>query len=336
MLNNLAIVILERGDLATASPMLEDAVAIAREDGRPVDVAGYQGALAQLRLVQGDLAAARGLVEEALPVLREISSRGPLAWVHYALGKIMFAAGEVASATRELEAAQTICEEIGNKHLSGRVRSAQGEVLLSAGDLAAAGRALDDALAIRSELGEKGMMARTQLIRGQLLIETQRFSDPPEGDKRREAEALMREVTGELSKEARRDDEITATTVLARALLAQGKLDEAREVSARAMSRASSSQNPVIRISIAITDARLLAAVGDFASASRGLEAVLGEATELGLLGLTFEARLALGEIEIAAGDAAGAGRARLRTLAEEAESAGFGLIARAAAMADS
>ncbi len=327
LLNNLAIVIQERGDLATASSMLEEAVTIAREDGRPSGVAGYQEALAQVRLAQGDLRAARTLAEEALAIFGEISSRGPQAWVHYALGRIVFAAGEVTSAGRELDAALAICDEIGNKSLSGRVRSAQGEVLLSAGDLDAAATALDYALAIRSELGEKGMIAQTQLIRGQLLIETERFS---------EAEALMREVTGELSKEARSDDEITATTVLARALLAQGRLAEAGEVEARARLRAKDSQNPAIRLSVAITDARLLAAAGELAPALRELEAALAEATDLGMLGLAFEARLALGEIEIASGAAGDAvGEARLQALAEEAGSAGFGLIARAAANPD-
>ncbi len=319
LLNNLAIVIQERGDLATASPMLEEAVAIELQDDRLADAAGYRGALAQLRLAQGDLAAARQLAKEALPVFQATSSRGPLAWTHYALGRVAFAAGDMASAEQELAAAQAICAEIGSKHLSGRVRSAQGERLLAAGDLAAAGQALDDAAAIRSELGEKGNLAQTQLIRGRLLIAAERFA---------QAEALMRDVSGELSREARRDDEITATNVLARALLAQGKLAEAREVGGRARSRARDSQNPAVRMSVAITDARLLAAAGDTAAALAELEAVLADATGRGLTGQAFEARLALGEIE----SATGAGDARLRALAEEAERAGFGLIARAAA----
>ncbi len=329
LLNNLAIVIMEQGDLATASSMLQEAVEIEHEDGRKIDKAGYQEALAQLRLAQGNLAAARDLAEEALSVFQESDSRGPLAWVHYVLGKIVFAAGEVASARRHLDTAQTICTEIGNKHLSGRVRSAQGEVFLAAGDLAAANEALDEALAIRAELGEKGMTARTQLIRARLLVETGRYS---------EAEALMGDVSVELNRGLRRDDEITAATVLARALLAQDRLADAGEVEERARLQAQDSQNPAIRLSVGITDARLLAAAGDYEQALRGLESVLAEATGLGLLGLTFEARLALGEIEIAAGiagdaaDSIGAtGRARLQALAKEAGSAGFGLIAHAA-----
>ncbi len=323
LLNNLAIVIHERGDPATASPMLEEAVAIAREDGRPAAVAGYQEALALLRLAQGDLKAARALTEEALPVLQEINSQGPLAWVQYARGRILFAAGDIAGARRELEAARAICAEIGNRHLAGRVRSVQGAVLLAAGDLAGARTALGDALAIRSELGEKGNMARTQLIRARLLLETGGASD---------AEALMQEASGELRKEARHDDEISAATVLVRALLAQGKLAEARDVEDRARLEAHDSQNPAIRMSVAMAHARLLAAAGDFAPALRELDAVLAGAKELGFVGLAFEARLALGEIEIAAGQSRRDGRARLRTLAEETTTAGFGLIARAAA----
>ncbi len=328
LLNNLAIAILERGDLATASSMLEEAVEIEHEDGRRTDKAGYQEALAQLRLAQGNLAAARQLAEEALPVFQEANSRGPLAWVHYALGRILFASGEMANARRELETAQAICAEIGNRHLTGRVRSAQGAAFLAAGDLAAAGQALDEALAIRSELGEKGMIARTQLIRGRLLAATGRFP---------EAATLMGEIVGELRRGNRRDDELAAATVLTRALLAQGQLAEARGVAERARGLARDSQNPAIRLAFAVADARL-AATGEDARALHGLDAAIAEAEQLGLLELELEARLALGEIEIASGtrdDAGVAGHARLQALAREAGSAGFGLIAHAAKAAD-
>ncbi len=327
LLNNLAILIHERGDPATASPMLEEAVAISREDGRQIDMAGYQGALARLRLAQGDLTAARELAAGALGILEQTSSQGPLAWIHFALGRIAFAAGELAGAERELASARAICQRIGSKHLAGRVRQAQGEVLLAAGDLAAAGKALDDALAIQSELGEQGTMARTQLVRGRLWIETGQLAA---------AEALMLKVSGELSQAARRDDEITAGDVLARALLVQDKLAAAREVGEHAAAAVRGSQNPAIRISVAITGARLQAAAGDFAPALSELERVLAKTKELGLAGLALEARLALGEVEIAAvaaGQGTGRdGRARLRILAEEAAGAGFGLVARTAA----
>ncbi len=323
LLNNLAIVIQERGELETARPMLEEAVAIERQDDRQVDAAGYLGALAQLRLLQGDLEAAGQLAGEALPIFQETSDRGGQAWIHFYLGGIAFAGGDVTSAAKELEMARAMCTEIGNRHLCGRVRNAQGELLLAAGDPAEADKALRDASSIRSELGEQGTAAQTQLIRGQMLIATGRFV---------EAETLMREASIELSREARRDDDITANVVLARALLAQGRLTEARETADRARTRARDSQSPAIRIAAAITEARLLAAAGDFAPAISRLETTLAEVTNLGLLGLAFEARLALGETEIASGTSrAAAGRARLRALADEARRAGFGLIARAA-----
>ncbi len=329
LLNNLAILIQERGDPAAASPMLEEAVKITREDGRQADKAGYQGALAQLRLAQGDLKAARELAEQALPVFMESSNRGPLAWIHYALGKILFASGEMTRARSELEAARGICEAIGNRHLAGRVRSTQGELLLAAGDLAGAERALDEASAIRTELGEKGTLAQTQLIRARLLLETGEAS---------QAEALLREASSELRKQARRDDEISANNLLARALLVRGQLAKARDVGDRARLKARDSQDPAVRMSVVITEARLLAAAGDFTPALSDLDQALAEATTLGFVGLAFEARLALGEIEIAAlaaGQGAGRdGRARLTAVAEEAAVAGFGLIARAAAAA--
>jgi len=53
----------------------------------------------------------------------------------------------------------------------------------------------------------------------------------------------------------------------------------------------------------------------------------------MGLLGYAFEARLALGEIEMSSGNRA-AGRGRLESLQKDANQKGLGLIAQQAASA--
>jgi len=63
------------------------------------------------------------------------------------------------------------------------------------------------------------------------------------------------------------------------------------------------------------------------------LQSVLTEADKLGFVPCYFEARLALGEVEMSAGDTS-AGRARLKALEKDARAKGFLLIARKAATA--
>lgn len=68
----------------------------------------------------------------------------------------------------------------------------------------------------------------------------------------------------------------------------------------------------------------------EMAAALQSLERTAAEAARMGLLGHQFEARLALGEIEMRSGKSA-AGKARLRAPAAEAKDKWFGLIARKA-----
>jgi hypothetical protein len=71
----------------------------------------------------------------------------------------------------------------------------------------------------------------------------------------------------------------------------------------------------------------------DVAEALQSLEAALAEATNAGFLPFQLEARLALGEIELASGKAE-QGRTRLQALEREASARGYALIARKAARA--
>ena len=121
--------------------------------------------------------------------------------------------------------------------------------------------------------------------------------------------------------------------ILIRALVAQGKLNEARMAAAQAEALAKRTQNVFERLEFAISVARLSAAVGGTATARRELEAILAEAQEYGFYALQLEARLGLGEVEVRMGTPS-VGRARLNALRAEAGTKGYGLIARKAAAA--
>ena len=85
-----------------------------------------------------------------------------------------------------------------------------------------------------------------------------------------------------------------------------------------------------MRLSSATTVARAGALIGKRAEAARSLEALLTEASHIGVVPAQWEIRLALGEIEVKSGETA-KGRARLTALRAEAAAKGYGLIARKA-----
>jgi hypothetical protein len=131
------------------------------------------------------------------------------------------------------------------------------------------------------------------------------------------------------------DDELGAHLVLARALLSSGKIAEAQSEIGFAAGLVAMSQKRSAHLNFSIVAARVRSASGqttDYAEAAKTLHRTLSEATKYGYVGYAFEARLALGEIEMKSDK--GAGRAHLAALEKEAAAKGFLLIARKAAAA--
>jgi hypothetical protein len=132
-----------------------------------------------------------------------------------------------------------------------------------------------------------------------------------------------------------------AYALLARSLSEQGKSEEAQKAARSAISYSAGSGEPMIRISVAITVARVRNA-SDPEAASRkqrapqvihDLQALITQAKKSGFLGLEFEARLAEGEVKMDSGQTT-TGLAELASLAQQAQTKGFGLIARKAGAA--
>lgn len=118
---------------------------------------------------------------------------------------------------------------------------------------------------------------------------------------------------------------------LARAFLAQRKYAEAEKEIHDGSILAAHSQNSGNRIQFAITATELESARGLTKPARQALMSILAEATRTGFIEYQFEARLALGKVDIRSGRVA-AGQTRLSTLQKDAQEKGFLLIARKAA----
>jgi cytochrome c-type biogenesis protein CcmH/NrfG len=192
-------------------------------------------------------------------------------------------------------------------------------VLLEEADFSGARKMYEQALAIRKSGGDQLTIAETQLGLAGLSLE--------EAHSPAEQEASARQVIEAFQKQRARDDEIQAWCILARAMLAQGKAAAAADAIGHAQSLAGKSQNPETCWRTAIAAAR----INSTGSAARKeLDAVVAKSRVLGYRGVELDARLALAEIEMKAGQTA-AGRAHLAAIEADAKAKGYSLIARKA-----
>jgi ATP/maltotriose-dependent transcriptional regulator MalT len=148
------------------------------------------------------------------------------------------------------------------------------------------------------------------------------------------AEALLRGALGLFEKEKSDPDASSAYTLLSRALLMQGKLNEARAAAKRGTELSLTSSDPALKLPAEIQQARFEIASPekgrvDLAAAIRRLQSAIATANRLGYYKLECEARLVLGELELKNGSPTA--HRNLKALANEAHSRGLELVARQA-----
>ena len=331
VLNNLGLVYEAQGDPATAEKMYRQALA----GFRLLDSKNAQSKaltnIADERLEQGDLRQALQLYEESQELDREDTGR--IAIASYNIASVHELQGDLAGAKQGFEQALAIWEKNGDRSAQAYSMWSLGDLLLQEADFAGSRKMFDRALAIRSSAGEKITIAETQLELAELSLE--------EGRSPQDQEVAVRMVIDVFQKQQARDDEIDAWSILFRALLAEGKAAAAKEAMQHMRSLAAKSQNPKTRWAVAIDDFRVVAAQKDVAHSAAGIAArkelaeVVAKSRELGYRLIELDARLALAELEMKAGQTA-EGRAHLNAIEAEAKAIGYNQVARKAVSAGS
>jgi eukaryotic-like serine/threonine-protein kinase len=330
VLNNLGNVYELQGDPATAEKMLRQAVAIFQRLDDKKNMITAIGNLADDRLDLGDLRGAMQLYEEAR------QDRDPADTAYAALAGDNIAIvhqlqGDLEEAKHGFEQSLAIWQKNGVPDMSAYALWGLGSILLQEADFSGARKMYEQALAIRTSARDEFTIAETQVGLADLSLEEAHFPV--------EQEAAMRLVIAVFQKRNARDDETQAWCTLARALLAQGKAAEAAKAIQHARSLAAKSQNPEIRWRTAIAAARINTAGKDAAHSAAGIAArqelatIIAKSRELGYQGIELDARLALAEIEMRAGQTT-AGRTHLAAIEANAKAKGYNLIARKAAAA--
>jgi DNA-binding winged helix-turn-helix (wHTH) protein/tetratricopeptide (TPR) repeat protein len=326
--NTLEAIELERhGNYLEAKKRYEVAMEIYRETGSKLSLSNEYDNLGGIVFYLGDLAGARKRYEEALATYSEIGDQNGEALAKIGLGDVSLALGKHDQAKQLYMEALEICRRLGSRGRQGEALAGAGKVLRLERDPAEAEKYDTEAIAIYQEVGDNSEAAHVRLQLAQLLLDEGRSA---------EAAASARQSTKIFEAEKAGRYAAEAELSLSKALLAQGRIAEARKYVEQAITAARESHNRELELNSAIIAARLQAASGKLAEVGESisrLEMLIGESSAAGFAGIVYEARLAKGEIQMASSDRA-AGRTNLETLAKDARTEGFYLIASQASAA--
>jgi eukaryotic-like serine/threonine-protein kinase len=320
-LSNLGMIVEARGDLAGARTDYEQALSAFSELGQKFGVASAENKLANLLYEQSHYPEAKTMYERSLATYTEMGAKSGMALTEGNLGNIQYALGDLPQARKMYEESLALARESQDNSSVAQNLQSIGNVLEAQGDMDTARKSYEQALAVRKALSDADAMLGPELALATLLIEQGHPAT---------AESLSRQAVEKFRNEKSPQDEANALAVLARSLLKEGKIHEAEATIDTASQLAAKSQDNEFRGPIYIMAARIHGASGETDIAAKSLESILAEQTQLGDIPLQFEARFALGEIEMKSGNTA-AGRARLAALEKEATAKGFLLIAHKA-----
>jgi DNA-binding winged helix-turn-helix (wHTH) protein/tetratricopeptide (TPR) repeat protein/TolB-like protein len=321
VLSHLGQVLERQGDLSEALRQYEQAFVVLRQLGDPGRAAEalVESASALSRL--GDLAGTRRRLKHALHAYRRLGNRLGVAEVLDRLSGLEYRMGELAASRHLSDLELQIARETGSTALLAEVLRRSARTDWAMGRLAEARRDFERSLALRLQAGEEAGAMGIRLDLTRLAISEGRYG---------EAVRLAREASEWYGSREMAGNEAQGRSLLAEALLRQGRLGAAQEAAARARAQAEKSQDREMRVLVASRLARVEAAGGETGKGIRELRLRIPEAQVAGYVNAALQARLALGELLLAAGERE-EGRAALLEVRKEAETRGFALLARRA-----
>ncbi|MEA2561225.1 MAG: hypothetical protein QOH06_2729 [Acidobacteriota bacterium] len=321
VLSHLGQVLERQGDLSEALRQHEQAFSVLRQLGDPDGAAEalVESATTLSRL--GNLAGAQWRLKLALRAYRRLGNRLGMAEVLDRLSGLEYRMGDLAASRRLSNLELQIARETGSKALLGEALRRSARADWAMGRLAEARRDFERALTLRLQEGEDAEAMGIRLDLTRLAISEGRYD---------EAGRLAREASEWYESREMAGNEAQGRSLLAEALLRQGRLAAAQEAAERARDRAERSEDREMHVLVAARLARVDAAGGQAGKGIGELRRRIPEAQAEGYVNAVLQARLALGELLLAAGEVE-AGRAALLEVRSEAQARGFALLARRA-----
>jgi serine/threonine protein kinase/tetratricopeptide (TPR) repeat protein len=319
-LTNLGNIMLGNGDFAGAEKTYRKSIEVSLERGDDAELALAKSDLAAALIAQGHRTEAKDLWESSVKLAHDSGAKDTEARaLNNLCMMIYFNAGNLPKA-HETCGASLLIRQTAPLSDADIARSLvnTGAVLFAHGDVNGAKQNYDKALEYQQHKQLKSDEAYTQIELASLALEDGRPLD---------AAKLAESAATELSKESDPSGEASARTGLAEALLDSGQAADARAQYEIASQLSQKVGDAELQIDVDIIGGKIEARAGKFNRAIQLLQTAKGNARSAGLVGAEFEATLALGEAQIAAGHTE-AGRSLLRNLAQQAKAKGFNLIA--------
>ena len=314
-LQNLADMLSSQGNTKEAKDDYDEAFRIAQAIGDKLGLVKLENSLANDLNANGDYAGAQSMYQRSLQAAREIGNKGGIAMALENLSSIQLQQGHLSEAQDNAQQALALQQEAelqGDRPFALR---ALGDFFLVKGDLTRAGASYEESLKLSSEQKSPAAIAASRAALAGVRLEQNKLS---------EAESLAQQAAEEFSAEKLLDSEADARNTLARVLIEEGKSSEARTETDRGLKL--SPQDRIIRLSLAITDARLKGREGRKSEAQKELADALTQAEKMALVGMSLEIKLAQAELEAAADPSLA--KQRLQGVEDEARAKGYLLLA--------
>ncbi|HEX4965599.1 MAG TPA: tetratricopeptide repeat protein [Thermoanaerobaculia bacterium] len=229
VLNNVAILLWQQGDLAGAKEIYGKVLAVYRETGNRRGLASSLSNLGMVQRAEGDLKAARRTHEEALAIRRAIGERQGEAMSLNNLAQVVFDEGDLTGARVLYSQALALFQQVGDKRSVADALVNLGEVDLKRGELESARRSYQAALAIKRAIGDRAGTATVLADLGDADLARKDFAAAA----RSYGEALaLREALGKKAGAAK------ARLGLAAVALAQGDKVRAEQLAREAIAEA--------------------------------------------------------------------------------------------------
>ena len=306
-----------QGNMREAEKYYEQVLSFDREIDDPSGLGGDYGNLGNALDGLGDLAGALKMHQESLAVYEKIGERRGISTTQNNLGNLLVEVGNPEEAKKYYEKALATTREISYRLGEPYPISGLGDALLAQGDLAGARKQYEQALALCKELDDEDFTAQIQTSLASIALFEKRYSD---------GEGLARQAVAGYEKANSTGAGAWAQAVLARNLLGQGKLEEARTAAAKAISLSQKASGQSFRYEATLADARVKAKLGKTAEALKELDTTLASARKYGYRLYEYQARLAMCEIEL--GARSEPARAHLTALEKDARTHGAILVA--------
>jgi eukaryotic-like serine/threonine-protein kinase len=319
---NIANLMSSSGDLKGAHASYQESLGISRAINNKQGIVDAEGGLAENLYTSGDYGAARNIYEDMLKTAKEVGDQKNVALALNAIGLILFEQADLPNARKRFDESLKVSRAAGMKGDYASTLISVGDLNLAQGQFDAAAKNYNEALQVNKDLADSLGMAQSTSALALFALEQGRLAD---------AENLARQAADAFHQQNNGDLETDALATLARALVQDNKVADARAAINRA--KALPAQDQGIRLRLAISEAYVLAKEGKLPDALRTLTETIQKTVDLKLKRLELEARLAKAEAIEMATNSNPPGKADAKKIATEATAAGYLLIAHRASL---